>query len=135
MAARIQRRRTPGWKRPLKAVIVDRTSRFGNPFRVVNHVIVEHPADGRVWTYGTPERARRQATALYREWLDGAEDDTFTVGAKTYDRRRILAGLPQLRGRDLACPCPLPEPGQPDHCHASVLLQLANQRETEGEQR
>jgi hypothetical protein len=34
--------------------------------------------------------------------------------------------LPELRGHNLACWCPLPEPGQPDHCHAAVLLEVAN---------
>ncbi|MDI5965791.1 DUF4326 domain-containing protein [Streptantibioticus silvisoli] len=37
-----------------------------------------------------------------------------------------LADLHLLRGKDLACTCPLPEPGEPDHCHAAVLLRLAN---------
>jgi hypothetical protein len=32
----------------------------------------------------------------------------------------------KLHGRDLMCWCPLPAPGQPDHCHAAVLLRLAN---------
>lgn len=32
----------------------------------------------------------------------------------------------ELAGRDLACWCPLPKPGEPDHCHGAVLLALAN---------
>lgn len=32
----------------------------------------------------------------------------------------------ELAGRDLACWCPLPVPGEPDLCHASVLLEVAN---------
>lgn len=34
----------------------------------------------------------------------------------------------ELAGHDLACWCPLPEPGQPDICHAAVLLEIANVR-------
>lgn len=34
--------------------------------------------------------------------------------------------LPQLAGRNLACWCPLPKAGEPDHCHARILLDLAN---------
>ena len=32
----------------------------------------------------------------------------------------------ELRGKNLACWCPLPASGEPDHCHAAVLLQVAN---------
>ncbi|WP_239162133.1 DUF4326 domain-containing protein [Acrocarpospora phusangensis] len=31
-----------------------------------------------------------------------------------------------LDGKDLACWCPLPEPGEIDWCHARVLLEIAN---------
>ena len=34
--------------------------------------------------------------------------------------------LDELRGKNLACWCPLPEPGERDQCHAAVLLELAN---------
>lgn len=125
MPARTQRRRTAGWTKG-DAVIVDRTSRFGNPFRITHEVIVECPKDSRVWTCGDPARARKWATELYRAWIGGADDDTFTVGSRAYSRSRVLADLHLLRGRDLACPCPLPAPGEPDHCHASVLLELSN---------
>jgi hypothetical protein len=37
------------------------------------------------------------------------------------ERRVVVASLPELRGRDLACWCPLDEP-----CHADVLLEVAN---------
>jgi hypothetical protein len=32
----------------------------------------------------------------------------------------------ELAGCDLACWCPLPAPGQPDTCHAAVLIELVN---------
>ena len=32
----------------------------------------------------------------------------------------------ELRGKNLACWCPLPKPGEPDVCHAAVLLEIAN---------
>ena len=41
-------------------------------------------------------------------------------------RAKVLAALPTLRGKNLACWCPLAKPGQPDNCHAALLLQLAN---------
>jgi hypothetical protein len=38
-------------------------------------------------------------------------------------RPMVLDALPTLRGKNLACWCPLPEPGKPDVCHAAVLLE------------
>ena len=35
----------------------------------------------------------------------------------------------ELAGKNLACWCPLPAPGEPDICHAAVLLELANTTE------
>lgn len=121
MPARIQRKRSPGWSKstastnPNGVVIVDRTSRFGNPFRVEDAIEAD---------YSNPRRA---CVSHFRAWIEGSAEypDTFVVGGKTFDRRRILADLPMLRGKDLACPCPLPESGEPDHCHAVVLLELA----------
>lgn len=31
-----------------------------------------------------------------------------------------------LRGKNLACWCPLPEDGEEDMCHAAVLIDVAN---------
>ena len=38
----------------------------------------------------------------------------------------IAAIKRELRGKTLACLCPLPKPGEPDICHAALLLKLAN---------
>ncbi|NGO40642.1 DUF4326 domain-containing protein [Streptomyces ureilyticus] len=107
---RIQRRRDRGWRKPERCMIVDRTSDFGNPFTVAHLVDIG---------YKEPE-ARQTAVAEFRHWLRGGRAYwTSTEG----DRRRekILARLPELRGMDLACPCP---PGvQP--CHGDVLLEWA----------
>jgi len=35
----------------------------------------------------------------------------------------------ELGGRNLACYCDLPEPGQPDLCHAAIELEFANRRQ------
>lgn len=53
---------------------------------------------------------RAQAVELYREWImndPGAE--------------RLRRFIPNLRGKNLACFCPLDEP-----CHADVLIEMAN---------
>jgi hypothetical protein len=133
MPVRIQRRRTAGWKRPLGAVIVDRTSRYGNPFRVDGPLV--ELIDGRTLACSSPAAARQVAVEQFEAWLHGYGPDTVTVGRKTFDRRRVLAAIKRgaLRGKDLACPCEPPEPGEPDHCHAAVLLERA--AATKGAQR
>ncbi|MEV7975374.1 DUF4326 domain-containing protein [Streptomyces sp. NPDC086519] len=110
---RIQRRRTKGWRLPDNAVIVSRPSRFGNPFTIKDAIDAE---------MGDPHSACAQN---YAEWLRvGAEggwyEETYRVGKQVFDRRRILDDLHLLRGKDLACTCPLDKP-----CHADVLLRLA----------
>lgn len=76
-------------------------------------------------TFDTDVLARAFAVEQHRRWLT---DDTF--GAQfpklAGDRPWILEHLHLLEGKDLACWCPTPEPGEPDHCHGAVLLDLAN---------
>lgn len=111
MPERIQRKRTRGWKLPAGAVIVDRTSRFGNPFRIADAIEAnyEHPA--------------RACVSHFTAWIEGhaSYQDTYTVGGRAFDRRWMREHLADLAGRDLACPCP-----SGGDCHASVLLRLAN---------
>lgn len=116
--ARIQRRRTAGWRKPDNCVIVSRPSRFGNPFTLAMAYELGYA------THGDTTTARKAVVGAFQDWLAG---NRLMWQSEQGDvaRQRILDGLPQLRGRDLACFCPLPEPGQPDHCHAAVLLRLA----------
>lgn len=106
---RIQRRRDRGWRKPERCMIVDRTSDFGNPFTIAAAMDIG---------YKEPE-ARATVIAEFRPWLRGSRANWQSDES---DRRRekILARLPELRGMDLACPCP---PGEP--CHADVLLEWA----------
>lgn len=78
---------------------VGRPTKFGNPFRV--------DADM------TPDKAVR----LFRRWLEGIP----ATGGGGLRRIALLAALPELRGKDLMCFCPIDKP-----CHASVLLEIAN---------
>ena len=57
------------------------------------------------------------AVFAFREWLRGSGDFI----CAEYDRARVLRELPELRGKNLACFCPLDRP-----CHADVLLEMAN---------
>ena len=111
---RIQRKRLPGWTlagattNPAGAVIVDRTSRYGNPFRIAlaNELGYENP--------------RQAAVGAFDEWLSG---NRLMWQSDEGDRRRerILDSLHRLRGRDLACTCK-----EGDACHADVLIRRAN---------
>ncbi|MFJ8146598.1 DUF4326 domain-containing protein [Streptomyces sp. NPDC096048] len=111
---RIQRRRTKGWTLAGAAdlyrggMIVDRSSRYGNPCKVT---LMQEMG------YDDPHAA---AAANYRTWLAGSRSDAPTDKADQ-QRERILAGLHDLRGKDLACTCPLDRA-----CHADYLLRLAN---------
>ncbi|MFE7954417.1 DUF4326 domain-containing protein [Streptomyces sp. NPDC057413] len=115
--SRIQRRRTKGWRKPEWSVYVGRGTRWGNPYRLVrrgNGWAVQYGDDGAaVGTFATDTEARRYATEAFRVWAE------HTVGYAV--RARV-----ELRGWNLMCWCPAPAPGEPDHCHAAVLLELAN---------
>jgi hypothetical protein len=110
---RLQLRRSKGWRMPANTVKVDRSTLFGNPFLAVD--------------YGS-----NGAVALFRAWITGrcANVCLPPEAKRALARRRtdILGALPALRGKNLACWCPLPSRGEPDTCHAAALLELANRR-------
>ena len=97
---RVQLLRTKGWRMPLNTVKVDRTTKWGNPFRIGD----THPKCGH------PMRLE-DTVALFRERIGQGPP---------FDVELIRT---ELRGRNLGCWCP---PGQP--CHADVLLRIANSR-------
>lgn len=123
MPARIQRKRTAGWRAPLdrqgrKPIYVGRGTRWGNPARVVFRKDtggwhVEHDGGASVGIWPTAAEARRFAVEVYRAHL----------AAHPYLAEAVRE---QLAGRALMCWCPTPEPGEADHCHAAVLIGLAN---------
>jgi hypothetical protein len=90
------------WRdRPQGVVDVTRATRFGNPFT---------------------EGDRATMVARYRQWV--TDPDALPIHGKRLTFRPPTAeDIGSLRGKDLACFCPLD--GQP--CHADVLLELANQ--------
>lgn len=109
---RIQRKRTKGWRMPEGAVYVGRPTKWGNPFCVVD-VLDAFCGDER--------EARADCVRSYREALSHS-DRAYLELASAVDARR------ELRGKDLACWCPLVDKnGRHVPCHADVLLELANQ--------
>lgn len=103
---------------PPDTVKVDRSTPFGNPF-------------------SADDLEPAKAVALFRAWICGKISPAELSSSLPHNavhflliaRRRLLGGLPSLRGKNLACWCPLPREGEPDMCHAATLLELAN-RET-----
>lgn len=95
-----------------KPVCVSRPSRFGNPFRWEAAMAVG---------YGGGRGAARQA---FEDWLN---DLWPYQHAYVEERATLRAHLADLRGQPLACWCPLGS-----HCHADVLLVLANKEAAHG---
>jgi Domain of unknown function (DUF4326) len=152
---RIQLSRAAGGHLPAGAVVVSRTTRWGNPFiyrstrglaRVpgvfgggdwehegrgsadgVRHVI--HHGDGRVDVCHIRYMTRLELVDGFRRLLLG--DEPWPPGlAGSLLSTRTLGFAPddvrrELRGRDLACWCPRPAAGEADVCHAAVLLEVA----------
>jgi len=124
---RVQLRRTKGWRKPDNTVVVARPSQWGNPFRVAIQpdscgmwsVTFQTKHSGPYWCdeYETHAEAVAGAVDFYRDWA--------TKGPDHYLRVMIYVDQLGLRGKNLACWCPLDSP-----CHADVLLELAN-REVE----
>lgn len=110
MPKRIQRKQTKGWKMPKNCVSVTRPGMFGNPFKWQT---------AREFGYrGTDDELKAFAVSIYREWLT----DPNSIHGHVNERTKLLIHLPELRGKDLACWCPLDKP-----CHADILLEIANQ--------
>lgn len=105
---RVQLRR--GYPIPPGAVKVDRSTRWGNPF----------PAN---------EHGQERSVELFEQFLASGDrmylkDSHIVTYPSDVEIRR------QLAGRDLACWCSASE-----RCHASVLLNIANEIRSRGNTR
>ena len=106
MPKRIQRKRTKGWRMG-DAVYVGRGSKYGNPWRIW------WEPKFRRWVTQADHNATSERFLTERE-AKGCAVKHFAFWAWRLD-------IESLRGKDLACWCPLSAP-----CHADVLLELAN---------
>lgn len=131
---RIQLRRTKGWRKPPGTIVVTRSTRWGNPLRVVPY---RHPRSGRTMyrvtgsvldgpgggpAYADPDTARHFAAQGFKwDFLNGRFGDTYPSLEEIHR---------ELAGHDLACWCPVRlHPNGTPHwgdCHADVLIDLAN---------
>lgn len=100
---RIQLSRKRGWRMPAGAVKVDRSTKWGNPFKV-----------GEPWKGMVVSKDAADAVGWYDVWLSVSAD-----GRAIAEKARV-----ELRGKSLACWCST-EPGTP--CHGDVFLRIANQ--------
>ena len=120
---RIQRKRIKGWKMPDNTISVTRPSDYGNPFKIGHHYI---KGGG-----GIP---RLGLQFIYTEAYDGYQDETYTTiktieeslewykwYVSTWSVGEIDKIKKELKGKDLACWCPLDKP-----CHADILIKLVN---------
>ena len=135
MPQRIQLSRAKGWRMPAGAVKVDRSTKWGNPITLDRpfdflHVLRFAGAKGdrsqKEWRRDACAHAFRFVMTAERREVPADE----VAAMPPIDRETVLRVglLPEiadvvasLRGKDLACWCPLSSP-----CHADVLLEIAN---------
>jgi hypothetical protein len=115
---RIQRKRTAGWRMPEGAVYVGRPTKWGNPYRIED---LRTNLRGLGETMPT-EELREFVVEMFREDLTYGPDSRYWWYGPHMQIIAIKGALQsgELRGKDLACWCPLDQP-----CHADVLLSLA----------
>jgi len=105
MPKEIQRSRAKGWRKPVGAVIVDQTSKWGNPYRVVADPVdcwmVVSPAGAVARRIPSKREGHWVAFKAFEKMLrDGADRESGVVYPSVDEVVR------ELRGRDLVCPCP-----------------------------
>lgn len=108
MPERVQRQRTKGWRMPPNTVYVGRPTKWGNPFTPDQYWDAGYRGDHKT--------AVGHCIAAHRAWLLG--EHHWAHGQPRTDP----PDLSPLRGKNLACWCPLDQP-----CHADALLLIANQ--------
>lgn len=94
----------------LPAVSVARPGKWGNPFKV-----------DMLYAHGPQQGQPLGQAGAVRAFENLMRTNLRLQPAKTRHQLHFL------RGKNLACWCALPKPGEPDLCHAAVLLRLANE--------
>lgn len=108
---RIQRKRTKGFKMPENTIYVGRPTKWGNPFKITELV------------------TREKAVEFYKECILNNTmayyyfDEIYAT--EMYNHFKYISEhLYLLKGKNLACFCPLDKP-----CHVDVLIELLNKTE------
>ena len=109
---RIQRKRTKGWQMPANTICVTRPGRYGNPYTI--------KAAREAGYKGTEAEVAKHCVDMFRRaWIQAIE-----FGKRDHHPPMPFGDpifLGPLKGKNLACWCPLDQP-----CHADVLIELAN---------
>lgn len=95
---RVQRKRTKGWRMPDNTIYVGRPSKWGNPFAI-----------GKEGPFGRTAIDNEGAVGLFEDMLSDSE----MIEAAGYP----IGDIHELKGKNLACFCPLHKP-----CHADVII-------------
>jgi hypothetical protein len=101
---RVQLSRAKGWRMPENTVKVDRATVWGNPFKVGDRV------------QASPDNP----VAVCFSQTEAVEAYTYLINLPMMHIFRAKV-VEHLRGKNLACWCPLDGP-----CHADTLLKMAN---------
>ena len=112
---RVQLSRAAGWRMPENTVKVDRTTKWGNPFGVGRHGTQADCVEAFGWLAGEEASLETMARVRVPPW-------GLQATQKMLDE--LQADPSPLRGKHLACWCPLDQP-----CHADVLLRLVNRKD------
>lgn len=110
---RVQRRKVKGWRMPENTVSVCRPGKWGNPFKIEDFRYANRDIDPYCSTATeifrrSDAQCRTEAIWAFESWL-----------AEHPEKRAQI--IIDLRGKNLACFCPLDQP-----CHADILLKIAN---------
>lgn len=102
--------RAKGSKREPGVVVVDRSTRWGNPFRVGKGLLYEDP---RTEMFVRESTTKEAAVARFESWLQRGDHP-----AALWIREHVH----ELAGQTLGCWC-----DQDGPCHAQVLARLADE--------
>lgn len=108
---RVQLSRAKGWRMPPNTVKVDRSTPWGNPWKLHRHAMGPIAATWWVWGPKSDEECATEAEALALSLRK----------FRFYAETRPADWLDPLRSKNLACWCGLDKP-----CHADIELELAN---------
>lgn len=125
--ARVQRKRSKGWKMPDNTIYVGRGTKWGNPFKIAPvkhgwHVVAKEDGKEHVLLKTNDyDEAVNFSLKSYQYWLmpyTHKEGDIEKFYQSTVVYESIVS---ELKGKNLACWC-----GLSQRCHADILLKLAN---------
>jgi Domain of unknown function (DUF4326) len=102
---------------------VTRPGRWGNPYdvRIFGRTLAMKLFRETVQSVWNPELIKAQSDGLCRIAFQAHHTFLKRLGAHPLE----IIGT-ELGGRNLACYCALPKPGEADVCHAAIELEFAN---------